>query len=254
MRPAFLVLPLLASFGACVGAPALDTARLVDLGHPYDADTVSWPTGAAFERAAEAGEDAEGRWYASGTLTLSEHSGTHLDAPAHFARDGRSVDQIPLAGLIGPVRLIDVREACALDRDYAVRVDDLAAHEAAEGRIAPGSAVLILTGWSKHWHDRALYLGGTQADDLHFPGLDLEAARLLADRRVALVGIDTASLDPGQSRLFGAHRVLAEAQVPGLENLRGLEQLPARGATLIALPMNVAGGSGAPVRVIALLP
>lgn len=254
MRQPFLLVPLLFLCGACVGAPVLDTARLVDLGHPYDVDTVSWPTGPAFVRAGEAGEDAEGRWYASGHLSLSEHSGTHLDAPVHFARDGRSVDQIPLAGLIGPVRLIDVRAACELERDYAVRVDDITAHEAAEGRIAPGSAVLFLTGWSRHWHDRALYLGGTQAEELHFPGLDLEAARLLADRRVALVGIDTASLDPGPSRLFGAHRVLAQAQVPGLENLRGLELLPARGATLIALPMNVAGGSGAPVRVVALLP
>jgi len=254
MRTPVLAALSLACLCACVGAPVLDTARLVDLGHPYDADTVAWPDGPAYERSGEAGEDTEGRWYASGRLSLSEHAGTHLDAPAHFARAGRSVEAIPLSDLIGPARVIDVRAACARDRDYAVRVEDLTAHEAAEGRISAGSAVLILTGWSKHWHDRALYLGGDSADALHFPGLDLEAARLLADRRVRLVGIDTASLDPGASRLFGAHRVLAEAQVAGLENLRGLEALPARGATLIALPMNVAGGSGAPVRVVALLP
>lgn len=254
MRPTSLAALPFVLLTACVGAPVLDTARLVDLGHPYDADTVSWPAGPDFERVGEAGEDAEGRWYASGRLALAEHSGTHLDAPLHFARTGHSVDQLPLASLIGPARVIDVRAACERERDYAVSVDDLTAHEAAEGRIAPGSAVLILTGWSKHWHDPALYLGGETTDTLHFPGLDLEAARLLADRRVGLVGIDTASLDPGPSRLFGAHRVLAEAQVPGLENLRGLEALPARGATLIALPMNIAGGSGAPARVLALLP
>jgi kynurenine formamidase len=254
MRATCLAALSLALLSACVGTPALDAARMLDLGHPYDADTVSWPAGPAFERKGEAGEDADGRWYATGRLSLSEHSGTHLDAPVHFAREGRSVERIPLTGLIGPARVIDVRAACERDRDYAVSVDDLTAHEAEEGRIAPGSAVLILTGWSRHWHDRALYLGGSDAGALHFPGLDLEAARLLADRRVALVGIDTASLDPGPSALFGAHRVLAEAQVAGLENLRGLEALPARGAMLIALPMNVAGGSGAPARVVALLP
>lgn len=254
MRPTSIAALMLVPLAACVGAPVLDTARLVDLGHPFDSDTVSWPAGPAFERIGEAGEDAEGRWYATGSLSFSEHSGTHLDAPSHFARAGASVEQLALAGLIGPARVIDVRAACERDRDYAVRVEDLTAHEAAEGRIAPGSAVLILTGWSQRWHDRALYLGGADLESLHFPGLDLEAARLLADRHVALVGIDTASLDPGPSRIFGAHRVLAEAQVPGLENLRGLETLPARGATLIALPMNVAGGSGAPARVVALLP
>ncbi|HVS19702.1 MAG TPA: cyclase family protein [Planctomycetota bacterium] len=249
--PALLPLVTLA---ACVVAPVLDTDRLVDLGHPYDADTVSWPGGPAFEHSAESGEDAEGRWYATGRMSLSEHSGTHLDAPVHFAREGRAVDELPFSNLIGPVRVIDVREACAQDRDYAVRVEDITAHEAAEGRIQPGSAVLVLTGWSVHWHDRLRYLGGEEVESLHFPGLDLEAARLLADRRVGLVGIDTASIDPGTSRIFGAHRVLAEAQVPCLENLRGLEVLPARGASLIALPMLVAGGSGAPARVIALLP
>ena len=254
MRRLVLALLPLASLAACVGAPVLDTDRLVDLGHPYDADTVSWPNGPAFERAGESGEDDEGRWYATGRMGLSEHSGTHLDAPVHFAREGRAVDDLPLASLIGPVRVIDVREACARDRDYAVRVEDVTAHEAAEGRISPGTAVLLLTGWSKHWHDRPRYLGGEEVEALHFPGLDMEAARLLADRRVALVGIDTASIDPGASRLFGAHRVLAEAQVPCLENLRGLELLPARGATLIALPMLVADGTGSPARVVALRP
>jgi kynurenine formamidase len=232
----------------------LDTDRLVDLGHPYDADTVSWPGGPAFEHGAEAGEDDQGLWYATGRMSLSEHSGTHLDAPLHFARAGHAVDDLPLASLIGPARVIDVRAACEQDRDYAVSVEDVTAHEAAEGRISPGTAVLVLTGWSRHWHDRLRYLGGEDVASLHFPGLDLEAARLLADRRVALVGIDTASIDPGTSRVFGAHRVLAEAQVPLLENLRGLEGLPARGATLIALPMLVAGGSGAPTRAVALLP
>lgn len=247
-----LVLPL--CLIACVGGPVLDTARMVDLTQDCDQNTVTWPGSESFERVGESGEDAHGRWYALGSFQASEHSGTHLDAPLHFARNGRSVEAIPLADLIGPVRLIDVRAACAANRDYMVAVEDLTAHEAAEGRIGAGSVVLLLTGWSQYWHDGPKYLGGSSAEDLHFPGLSLEGARLLADRRVAVVGIDTASLDAGISQGFPAHRVLAEANVSGLENLTGLAALPARGASLIALPMKIAGGSGAPTRVVALLP
>ena len=254
MRSSLTALLSLLCLSACVGAPALVTSRLVDLTHAAGQDTVTWPGSQAFERQGQSGEDEQGRWYALGSIRCSEHSGTHLDAPLHFGRDGRSVDQIPLTDLIGPVRVIDVRAACEADRDYAVAVEDITAHEAAEGRIGIGSVVILRTGWESRWNDSARYLGGSTAETLHFPGLSLEGARLLADRRVALVGIDTASLDPGVAQAFPAHRILAAAQVAGLENLTGLDALPVRGATLIALPLKLAGGSGAPARVVALLP
>jgi kynurenine formamidase len=252
------ILPLALLLGACAGAPVLDEERLVDLTHGFDQDTIYWPTARSFELTRSAwGPDEEGRWYAAAEFCAAEHGGTHLDAPQHFAAEGRSVADIPLADLIGPARVIQVERKCLADRDYLVSVEDIASHEASEGRIAPGSVVLIRTAWSRSWPDRRRYLGTDEPGDtanLHFPGLSAEAARMLADRRVALVGIDTASLDHGPSRDFAAHRVLAEAGIAGLENLTGLERLPTRGATVLALPMKIVGGTGAPTRVVALLP
>jgi kynurenine formamidase len=246
------------ALAGCAGAPVLEGERLVDLTHPFDRDTIYWPGNRTFEvERTKWGEDAQGRWYAAAEFRAAEHGGTHLDAPIHFARDGRAVADIPLAELVGPARVIDVERQCLANRDYQVSVDDLTAHEAAHGRLALGSVVLIRTGWSRSWPDRRRYLGNEDPEsgaDLHFPGLSREAARLLSERRVALVGIDTASLDHGPSTDFAAHRVLAEAGVSGLENLTGLENLPVRGAMVLALPMKIGGGSGAPVRVVALLP
>jgi len=243
---------------SCAGAPVLDGERLVDLTHPFDQDTIYWPGNQPFElEHTKWGEDAEGHWYAAARFSAAEHGGTHIDAPLHFAHSGLAVADIPLARLVGPARVIDVEPKCVANRDYQVSVDDITAHEAAEGRIAEGSVVLIRTGWSHAWPDRKRYLGNDDPEaggDLHFPGLSREAARLLSERRVALVGIDTASMDPGLSKDFGAHRALAEAGVSGLENLTRLEDLPVRGATVLALPMKIGGGSGAPTRVVALLP
>ncbi len=257
MRPPLsTLLPILLC--ACAGAPVLDEARMVDLTYPFDQSTLYWPTARSFELKPTAwGEDELGRWYAAGEFCASEHGGTHLDAPLHFARGGRSTADIPLSDLVGPARVVDVRRQCDGDSDYQVTVEDITGHEAAQGRMRPGTIVLVRTGWGRFWPDPQRYLGTDAPGDtanLHFPGLSLEAARLLADRRVALVGIDTASLDPGPSRDFPAHRILAAAGIGGLENVAGLGQLPERGAILIALPMKIAGGTGGPARIVALLP
>jgi kynurenine formamidase len=246
------------ALASCAGAPVLEGERLVDLTHPFDQDTIYWPGNQGFElEHTKWGEDAQGHWYAAAQFRAAEHGGTHLDAPLHFAHNGRAVADIPLAQLVGPARVIDVQPQCVANRDYLVSVEDITAHEAAQGRLSEGSVVLIRTGWSRSWPDRKRYLGNDDPEaggELHFPGLSREAARLLGERHVALVGIDTASLDHGLSTDFPAHRVLAEAGVSGLENLTGLEELPVRGATVLALPMMIGGGSGAPARVIALLP
>jgi kynurenine formamidase len=250
--------PLLLLLASCAGAPVLAGDRLVDLTHPFDQDTIYWPGNRSFELTHTRWEEDEaGDWYAAAEFGAAEHGGTHLDAPLHFARDGVSVAEIRVQDLLGPARVVDVERQCLDDRDYRVSVQDVTRHEANEGRIPPGSVVLFRTGWSRSWPDRRRYLGSEDPQaggELHFPGLSAEAARLLADRKVALVGIDTASLDPGLTPDFAAHRVLAQAGIPGLENLTGLEKLPARGATVMALPMKIAGGSGAPVRVVGLLP
>jgi kynurenine formamidase len=236
----------------------IDAARVIDLSYPFDERTIYWPTARSFDFKSDArGRTAGGYWYASGTLCASEHGGTHLDAPFHFAETGRTTDAIPLSALIAPAAVVDVRPACAAEPDHAVGADEIRAFEARHGAIPAGAVVVLHTGWGERWPDRKAYLGDDTPGDatrLSFPGLSAEAARYLASRKVAGVGIDTASIDPGASRDFIAHQILAAADVYNLENLDGVERLPATGATLIALPMKIAGGTGGPARVVAILP
>ena len=239
--------------------PAIDEARVIDLTYSFDEATVYWPTAKPFRLERDAwGPSAGGYWYASATYSASEHGGTHLDSPIHFAQGKATTDQLALSRLIGPAVVIDVSRACARDRDYQLSVADIAAWEQAHGPIPEGAIVLVRTGWGKFWPDRGRYLGSAapgETANLHFPGLSRAAAEFLAiKRRIDGVGIDTASLDPGTSKDFIAHQVLNGANVYGLENVANLEQLPAIGATLIALPMKIKGGTGGPVRIIALLP
>jgi kynurenine formamidase len=237
---------------------ALEGYRLVDLTHGYGADTVYWPSGPAhfeLERLHYGDTDA-GFFYAANTFCTPEHGGTHLDAPIHFARDRETAEQVALERLVGPVVVIDVSEQAAADRDYRVTPADVIAFEARHGRIEPGTRVLVRTNWSRRWPDAAAYLGhASDATRLHFPSYGTDAARLLVEeRQVALLGIDTASIDYGPAADFPVHRLAAAANVPGLENLTGLDALPPRGALLIALPMKIEGGSGGPTRVVALVP
>jgi len=132
------------------------------------------------------------------------------------------------------------------------------AFEAAHGRIAPGSIVLLRTGWSAHWGNRKAYFGDDTPGDaskLHFPGYGEDAARLLVEeRQVATIGIDSPSVDYGPSLDFVVHRRGAPRGVPNLENLTNLDRLPPTGALVFALPMKIEGGSGAPLRAVALVP
>ena len=238
----------------------LATSVIVDLTHAYNEKTVYWPTEkATFKLETRAfGRTAGGYFYAAFAFCMPEHGGTHLDAPLHFAEGRESTDRVPLGRLMGAAVVVDVTAQAGRDRDYRVSREDVERFEQAHGRIARGTIVLARTGWSRHWPDRKAYLGDETPGDasrLHFPGFGEGAARLLVeDREVATLGIDTASLDHGPSTDFVVHRVAAARSVPGLENLTGLERLPPRGATVIALPMKIEGGSGGPVRVVALLP
>jgi kynurenine formamidase len=237
---------------------AIDESRVIDLTHPFNAASVYWPTARKFELTQVAhGHGADGRWYASNDFCASEHGGTHIDAPVHFAEGRRDTAGIPLGQLMGPARVIDIGDRCSADRDYRLAPEDVLAHEARHGPIEPGSVVLIRTGFGRYYPDAKKYIGSDvrgEAMDLHFPGIGEAAAKLLVERRIDLVGLDTASLDHGPSRDFIAHRVLNGADIPGLENVANLERLPPAGAWVIALPMKIEGGTGGPCRIIAILP
>jgi kynurenine formamidase len=238
----------------------LSRTRLVDLTHPFDEATLYWPTApSGFEhRRLSWGVTPGGFFYSAYSLCAPEHGGTHLDAPIHFAEAGRGVDRIPLDQLVAPAAVLDVSAAAAADPDYRLTLSDLEVWEARHGRVPEGAAVLLRTGWSARWPDRRAYLGDDAPGEvaaLHFPSYaEQAAARLVSERRVAARGGDTASIDYGQSADFPVHRLAAAAQVPGYENLARLEELPPTGAWVVALPMKIAGGSGAPLRIVAFVP
>ena len=234
--------------------------RIVDLTHNYNEDTIYWPTSpTSFSLDQLAFGETPGGWfYSANAISTPEHGGTHLDAPVHFSANGRAVHEIPLENLIAPAVLIDISEQASQNPNYRLSVEDVLMFEERHGRIAPGSIVLLRTDWSERWPDTASYLGDDtpgDASQLEFPSFGTESSRLLVEQRgVVLLGVDTASIDYGASPDFAVHRIAAARNVAGLENLTGLAQLPAVGFTILALPMKIEGGSGAPVRVIALIP
>lgn len=232
--------------------------QAIDLSHPFDETTIYWPTDQSFQwKKTHWGRKPDGGWYASATYAASEHGGTHIDSPIHFAENAATVDEVPLSRLIGPAVVIDISEACTRDRDRELLPADIHAWEARHGAVPAGSIVLVRTGWGRFWPDKKAYLGTDAPGDvanLHFPGIGAEAAHVLVERKVAGVGIDTASLDHGPSREFWAHRILNGAGIYGLENVARLDQVAETGWTVIALPMKIKGGSGGPARIIAIRP
>jgi kynurenine formamidase len=254
-----LLLLLAAATPSARQAFDLSAYRIVDLTHAYGTSTVYWPTSPTkftLDRLAY-GRTGAGYFYAANTLCTPEHGGTHLDAPIHFAEGKRTTEQIPLEQLIAPAVVIDVSAKAGADRNYRLTRDDVAQFEKQHGRIAAGAIVLVRTLWSRHWPNAKAYLGDDTPGDaskLSFPGFGADAAKLLVEeRRAAALGIDTASIDYGRSTDFLVHRIAAAQNVPGLENLTNLDQLPPTGAAVIALPMKIEGGSGGPLRAVALV-
>jgi kynurenine formamidase len=231
--------------------------RLLDMTHTFSKETLYWPTGKHFEHEQVAwGKTAGGYWYSSSNYGANEHGGTHVDAPVHFAEGTRSVDQIPLEQLVGPAVVIDVTAGARNDPDYLASVADIEAFEKQHGAIEPDAIVLIRSGWGGYWPDAKKYLGDDTpgaVENLHFPGLSPEAAKVLVERKIAVVGIDTASIDYGATRDFPAHQVLAAAQIAILENVAQLDELPVTGAYLFALPMKIGAGSGGPCQIVGLI-
>ena len=268
MRSTFMLCATLALFAMGCGRSsakpdsAFPAGEVIDLSHTYDEQTIFWPTAAeGFKLHHDAeGMTPAGYYYAANSFSTAEHGGTHLDAPVHFAQGHPSVDQIPVERFLGPVVVVDVTSQSAANADYQVTVEDLQRTEREQGAIPKEAILLVRTGFSQRWPDAAQYLGTAERGEqavakLHFPGLHPDAARwLVANRPVKAVGIDTASIDYGQSTLFETHRTLYAADLPAFENLTALERVPTRGAFIVALPMKIGKGTGAPLRAVAILP
>lgn len=242
-----------------VRADAIDEKKLVDLTYPFSEQTLHWPTAKPFQlEKINEGVTPRGYWYASYNYSASEHVGTHLDAPFHFAEGKWTTDQIPLSRLIGPGVVIDVSRKAEANRDYQLQVVDIRTWEKRHGTMPKGAIVLMYSGWGRYWGDRKRYFGTDDPADvanLRFPGFSKEAAEFLVkERGVKAVGTDTPSIDHGLSRDFPAHQIFGKANTPVFENVASVERLPAKRATIFALPMKIQGGTGAPLRIFALLP
>ncbi|WP_243839739.1 cyclase family protein [Algoriphagus zhangzhouensis] len=235
--------------------------KWIDLTYSFDSTTLYWPNNPdGFQHRVDAeGVTELGYYYSSYTLLTPEHGGTHLDSPIHFYEKGETVDELPLSKLTGNAVVVDVSEKALNDRDYLIDSAAVLDWESVNGKIPENTMVLFRTGYGQFYPDREGYFGtaktGVEAiPELHFPGIQPETAEWLAKaRKVKAVGLDTPSLDYGQSKDFAAHQRLMENQIPGFENMANLDQLPATGIYVVALPMKIKGGSGGPLRVIATI-
>lgn len=240
---------------------SLPGGNLVDLTYAFEQSTIYWPTAAGFDLEVDFKGTADGGYhYEANSLCTAEHGGTHLDAPIHFSANKRHTDEIPLRQLIGPSVLLDVSRSVEKDRNYQVAVADFVDWEARNGQLPSGVIVLVRTGFGKYWPDRNQYLGTSQRGAegvarLSFPGLHPDAARWLVNERdINAIGLDTASIDYGQSKDFLSHQILFAENIPAFENLANLKALPETGFSVLALPMKISGGSGGPLRIVALVP
>lgn len=231
----------------------------IDLSYSFSDSTLYWPnnlTGFKLDTQAN-GITPAGFYYSSNTFSAPEHGGTHLDAPVHFAQGKQSVDQLPLESLTGNAVVIDVSGKALKNADYLISVKDVQDWEKKNDTIEPGTIVLFRTGYGQYYPNAKKYFGtdvkGAEAIPfLHFPGIDPATAEwLAAQRKIKALGLDTPSIDYGQSKDFKTHQVLLGKNIPAFENVAGLDQLPAKGSYVVALPMKIKNGSGGPLRIIA---
>lgn len=258
--PAFLLL-LVACATESPPADPFSEGKWIDLTYNFDESTIYWPTAEGFRLdTVFAGETEKGYYYSAFQYCAAEHGGTHLDAPVHFAEGKQSMDQIPLERLTGNAIVLDVSDNALSDKDYQIATSDFEAWEAEHGTIPENAIVMLRTGYGKFWPDKIQYMGTADRGEeavaqLHFPGLAPEAAEwLTTNRKIKAIGLDTPSIDYGQSTLFESHQILFQSNIPAFENVANLDQLPVTGSYIVALPMKIKGGSGGPLRIVAFLP
>jgi kynurenine formamidase len=203
-------------------------------------------------------DDRGPAWYWNDIHT-GEHTGTHFDAPVHWVtgRDGDDVAQVPAQRLIAPAVVVDVADRVAEDPDFLLEIAHIREWEAANGALPAGAWLLLRTGWDARSGDQESFLNANETGP-HTPGVSAECAKWLAeDAPIIGLGVETVGTDAGAAHSFDpafpCHSYLLGAGKYGLTQLRNLDRLPATGAVVIAPPLPIVGGSGSPVRVLALI-
>ena len=235
-------------FGEKLRQPIRAT-RILDLTHELHSEMPSWPDKQGVSLARKVDYN---RGYRQFELTVSGHAGTHVDAPAHFIKGGRTISDLALTDTVLPIVKIDVRESVVKDSNYQVSLEDIYAWEKENKFIKSGSLVVIDTGWHKRFNDPKAYLNADSYGEMHFPGCSVEAAQFLLERGVVGIGIDTPSLDHGESIAFETHKLILGADRFQIENLANLSYLPAKGATAMISLLPIKDGTQAQARVVAL--
>jgi len=250
-RVALLVLAL------SLAAAAQKPPTVVDLTHTLGPKSPDWE--GTEKRPFDARDLAtfEKNGYFTRYISMQEHFSTHIDAPAHFFKEGWTVDQIPADHLVAPLVVVDISKQSASNVDYALTVADVAAWEKKNGPIPAGAVVMAYTGWSMKWDAMKDYRNADAKGTMHFPGYSLAAVQFLIEKRgVYGLGIDTLSVDVGMSSDYPVHAYTSKHNVYHLENATNLgpDQVPAEGATVVVGAAKLEGGSGGPVRILALVP
>jgi kynurenine formamidase len=227
--------------------------RVIDLSHPLSPQIPVWPGDPrpAFVTLATTARHG----YALQQIMLGEHSGTHLGCARHLQEDGLTVEQLAAEELIVPAVVVDGRAQVVDDPDWALLPAMVTEWERQYGRIAAGSAILLLTGWDRRWPDANAYFNYDEQGTMHYPGFAPETvAWLIEERAICGLGCDTAGIDPGRDRTLASNRLLLQGRRWHLENLTRLDELPPTGAWLFIGALPIVGGTGSSARVLALAP
>jgi kynurenine formamidase len=227
---------------------------VVDLTHAINASVPTYELSEKSAYQAHTVATIEKDKYFARDISLPEHFGTHIDAPAHFARGMWTVDQIPPERLVAPLVVIDLSANAKSNPDYLLSVEDIVRWEQANGQVPLGAVVMARTGWESRWNSAKDYRNADSKGVMHFPGYSADAAKFLVEGRNVLgLGVDTLSVDYGPSQDFPVHQYTLAHGVYHLENVANLDRAPASGAVVVVAPMKLEGGSGGPVRILALM-
>ncbi|BBP76024.1 cyclase [Pseudomonas sp. Ost2] len=235
------------------GMQSIQFRKIVDLSHVISPSIPLWPHDPPVNFNVVATQEKDGYYLRS--FSMGEHSATHMNAPNSFHADGVGIDAYKPQSLVRPAVVIDVRAQAKANPDYVISIQDIKNWEHAHGPIARDSVVLLYTGWQDFWNDPKRFFNADDKGGLHFPGLGTDTATFLVnERHIAGVGTDTHGADPGQDTVYATNsQVLAKNGII-LECLTNLDQLPAKGTTLVIGILRLQDGSGSPASVMAFAP
>ena len=230
--------------------------KIIDLSHTITEGIPSWPGNGKQHKPflkqiiSNYKENGFLQYY----LNLAEHIGTHIDAPLHTNERNYSIDQLPLENLISSGYVINVTKQISINPDYRLQVEDILLWEKINGSIKGNSFIIMQSDWSEYWNQPDKYLNMDENGKMHFPGFSKETVEfLIKERGVNGIGVETMSIDAGNSEDFSVHKTLFNYNKYAIENLKNIKLLPVKNFIIVAIPLKIMNGTGSPARVLALI-